>query len=242
MQIVSSILGLALLASLYYIVEIYPHTPSALFSRLKREFRRVTKGDLGYIQFVISFKSNNLEIKNNDDNATKVFKTELAEILDFEKFVTKTLSNKDITLAEFRRKWETCPLRERDRMSNTEYEVAKKFYVKGGKEINVDAIYQYLKDFVWDKSGIVHPPKEELYSAIYNADFRVFMDDAEKLQFKIYPKILICHLRMHFEPEWYDMVCENLGVKKKDISGWSRNNLRAKDFDKNFPPDSRLIV
>lgn len=235
MQNVSYFLGLIIIAILYFWDAIYPRTKVALFSCLKREFRRVTEGRMGYMQFVISFKSSNLQIRTDDLRDTAILKRELAHILEFEDFVKKTLSNEKITLSEFMYKWETCPLREKDRMSTVEYEVGKKFYVQDGKGINVDVIYKYLQDFVWDGSGLTYPTKEALAFAIDDADFKVFLKDAAKQRFKDYPLILICHLKGHFEPKWYEKVCENCGITQSSISRWHRDHRRAKEFDKNFP-------
>lgn len=163
-------------------------------------------------------------------NDTKAFKRELGKILQYEEFIRKTLTDPAITLEEFQKKWNTYNL------SGGAYNelINKPYHLIKGRDIDVNVIYNYLLNIVWPERGPLHPSKEDLEYAIFNANFKKFMQDSVNCRFQDYPLILVCKIREMFDDTWYKAVCKNLGMESKRITGWHRSD-KAIVFAKDFP-------
>ena len=108
------------------------------------------------------------------------------------------------------------------------------FDTNDGRSVNTADLLQYLKDRVGSDLT-----EDVLTQAIYNADFKLVMDDATTKHLKDYPLCLICKLKTVFSPDWYEQACKSLEKQPKEVSGYHKDGRMA-SFDHDFP--TKLLI
>ena len=230
----------------FYEERIAPFLVKTIFNKLKSEFRPVALGRKEYLPFIAHFDSEYLVINEKDFQETVTFKRELCYMLPEEEFIRKTLADPNITYDEFIKRWNIYKREDEQEVeslesgsSRTSKLMTRKYlpkeYIKG---ICIKVLYNYLNNKIWidhEKTGRPILSEEVIEFAIYNADFKVFMDNSAWWNFKDYPLIIICKIKEYFPDEWYSDVCSSINMTKSRVSGCHHENGKQKEFFDQFP-------
>lgn len=229
----------------YYEEQIAPFLVKTLFNNLKSEYRKVALGFMEYYPFVAHFDSKYLVIYEKDHSETVTFKRELCYMLPEEDFIRNTLVDPDITYDEFIKRWNIY--KHEDELEGESLEssssrasklMGRKYLPEYNKGIDIKVLYNYLNNKIWidhEKNGRPILPEETIEFAIYNADFKVFMENSVYWQFRDYPLIIICKIKDIFPKEWYSDVCDSIGMEKSRVSGCHHDEGKRKEFYDDFP-------
>lgn len=106
-EFIVTLLGILLLALAWYIDSIYPYRSTTLFSKIKRAYINVINGSLSYHAFKVEAQTECRKIMNRDPDEMVSFKIWMIEVLENEEFIQRAFVDPNITLKEFRAKWNT---------------------------------------------------------------------------------------------------------------------------------------
>jgi len=105
-----------------------------------------------------------------------------------------------------------------------------KFITKDFCTINVDVIYEFIKN-----QEVTDLTKADFQYAIDYADFSALQADAKKKHCSDYPACIITHLKSKFEDDWYETACNSIGKTKARVSGYHHENGVMNKIHRFFP-------